>query len=95
MYPVYCQAIIKMDRAFDEYHLCIDQDGKHDVLFMLNVIEYYFRSKAILKYNPVCFSGPDFSLFFAFLFNKFVLQYNQTNIHKRDALSLKNHLEVL
>lgn len=31
MYPVYCQAIIKMDRAFDEYHLCIDQDGKHDI----------------------------------------------------------------
>lgn len=26
MYPVYCQAIIKMDRAFDEYHLCIEQD---------------------------------------------------------------------
>ena len=31
MYPVYCQAIIKMDRVFDEYHLCIDQDGKHDI----------------------------------------------------------------
>lgn len=34
-------------------------------------------------------------LFVCFSFNKFVLQYNQTNIHKRDALSLKNHLEVL
>lgn len=48
-----------------------------------------------LKNNPVCLPKPDFFILFAFLFNKFVLQYNQTNIHKRDALSLKNHLEVL